>query len=535
MRTLVTAALIYSNGEIHLGHLRSTYLPADVYTRYLKSSGKKAIYVCATDDHGTPALIKAEQEGRKPEEYTRYWHDRDEKEFRALGLDFDVFHRTHSPENKEATIQLFEKLRENGYIYQKEVKEYYCEHDKKYLADRYVKGKCPSCGAENQYSDQCEKCGKSLKVGDLIKPRCTLCKKEPVLRESEHYFFKLSAFSKKISAWFKKNKELQQDIVGYVKNWIKEGLIDWDMSRNLKWGFKIPGSNQVFYVWFDAPIGYISSTKKWAKENKEDWKKWWGKETKIVHFIGKDIIYHHYLFWPAMLMGAGDLTLPTKMPARGFLNLEGQKFSKSRGNYVSLKEYLQKFDPDHLRFYMTLITPNANTDGNWNWKDFMSRVNSDLIGNVGNFLYRTTYFINKYFDGQVPSSKGPGDFVKKWKQEYRKVTGHMERVELKKGLEGVLKLSGMANKYFQDNEPWKLIKNDKKKAGQILSVCANACKNLCSLMFPFTPFAMKKLSKEMKTKIDWKQANQFNKTWRIGKTTPAFKKIECEQIKKVIK
>lgn len=535
MKHLITAALIYSNGELHLGHLKSTYLPADIYTRYLKASGDEAIYVCATDDHGTPIIINAEKAGEKPEDYTEKWHERDKKEFAQVGIDFDVFHRTHSEENKKMTLHFYKKLKEKGHVYEKKVKEYYCKTDDKYLPDRYVRGVCPHCGAEDQYSDQCEECSTTLSVGELINPYCILCENTPTLKESKHSFFKLTSFSKKIKKWLKRNDELQEDIVGYVNNWVEEGLKDWDISRNLDWGFKIPGTNQVFYVWFDAPIGYVSSTKKWCEENNEDFREWWSEDTSIVHFVGKDIIYHHYLFWPSMLMGTEEFALPDKIPTRGFLNLEGEKFSKSKGNYVSIKEYLKHFEPDQLRFYMTLITPNKNSDSNWSWEDFKNRINKDLVGNVGNFLYRTTYFVNKYFDGQVPKPGGADDFTKNWEKKVNEIKEHMNNVELKKALEKIIGLSAKANQYFQKKEPWKKIKKNKDEAGKALGVCANACKNLCSLMYPFTPLSMKAFSEQINTEINWGDVSEFKNSWKIKKTAPAYSKVEDKQIQKVKK
>jgi len=540
-RILITAALPYANGKPHLGHGRSTYLPADIFVRYHRMKGNDAIYVCATDEHGTPILLNAEKEGKKPEEYVKCWHDYFEELFKKFGMSFDVFYRTHSPENKKLTIEFFEKAKKNGYIYEQEVKQFYCEKDNKYLPDRYVVGTCPYCNAKDQYSDYCENCGKTFEAGEILDPKCKLCGKRPVIKTAEHFFFLLSALRKKLNDYLDFNEHLQKDVKNYVKHWVKEGLKDWEITRDIEWGFKVPGKKgQVFYVWWDAPIGYISSTIKWAKKKNKDWEKYWkSKKTEIYHFIGKDIIYHHYLFWPAMLMSVKDkYTLPKMIPTRGFLNLEGKKFSKSRGWYISLEKFLKMFPADYLRFYLTMITPLAPSDANFSLEEFKKRINDDLIANFGNLSRRVLYFIEKFFEKKVPESKGLGaeekGVVKELKKIHEKVTKHLEEVKLMKALQEILKASSVVNTYFQQKEPWKT------KDPNCLHVTINLIKGLCIELAPFLPFSMQELWENMglKGKVkeqDWDSAFELSikAGHKIKTSKPLYKPVSDEQIGKL--
>ncbi|MCX6774433.1 MAG: methionine--tRNA ligase, partial [Candidatus Micrarchaeota archaeon] len=344
MRILITAALPYANGPLHLGHIRSTYLPGDICVRYNRLIGNDALYICATDEHGTPIEVNAGKEGKTPAEFVKYYHDRDKKEFADLGFSFDIFYHTESKENIEITQDIFNRNMANGYIEKKPVKQFFCEKDQMYLPDRYIKGTCPFCDEKDQYGDQCEKCGRTFGSQDLKDPYCATCRSKPVMKTTDHYFFKLSKFKDMLRNYLDGNDHLQKEVKAYISTWVNE-LIDWDISRNLKWGVPIPNEkDMVFYVWFDAPIGYISSTKALTP----DWEKYWkGKDTRVIHFIGKDIIYHHYLFWPAMRSGTKDnYSLPYSIPTRGHLTLEGKKFSKSRGWFITLVEYLAVFPPD---------------------------------------------------------------------------------------------------------------------------------------------------------------------------------------------
>ena len=395
-KAIITSALPYSNGEIHLGHVASTYLPADVTTRFLKQKGVEAYYICASDDYGTPILIQSEKEGKSPEEYVAYWNKRDYDDFKSFDIDFDFFYKTSSKENIDFSQYVFKKLNDAGHIYESEIIQFYCNNDKKFLPDRYVKGTCPYCKAEDQYSDLCEKCGRV--PAEIDNPRCSICGQTPVKEKTKHFFFKLKNFSDEIDNYLEKNSNLQKDVKKYVQNWIKSGLIDWDITRDISWGVPVPGiDGQVFYGWFDNHLAYISSSLKFLEGKGINGKEFWNS-ADIYHFIGKDIVYHHYLFLPAMRIGIqNEYKLPDFIPTRGHLTLQGKKISKSRNWYIGLKEFLDYYPADYLRFYLTSITPYSQDDLNFSWDEFAIKINSELIGNLGNFVNRALGFAKKNF------------------------------------------------------------------------------------------------------------------------------------------
>ncbi len=535
-KVFITAALPYANGPLHLGHIRSTYLPADIYARYRRLKGDDALYVCATDEHGTPIVLAAEKAGMSPEEFVNIYHERDKLEFQKLGFSMDIFHRTSSHENKEMTIHFYETLKKNGYIYRKKVEQNYCEKCKRFLPDRFVIGKCPKCGAENQYSDYCEVCGATYKSDQVISPKCISCGTAPVRRESEHAFFRLSAFSDQLKSYLKTNPNLQPEVTNYVLNWIEEGLIDWDITRDLNWGIQIPDDPQkVFYVWFDAPIGYLGSLKALKKE---EWKEY--VDSEMVHFIGKDIIYHHFLFWPAMLIGAG-IKVPDMIAVRGYLNLEGSKFSKSKNWFVSLSDYLEEFDPDYLRYYMTTITPHDLTDADFQWKDFQAKVNNELISNFGNAVNRILSIIKKDFHSTVPE---PNTFTEKDKLLLGKIShvkiryiNLMDDFEFKQALELTMAFSTELNVYLSDRAPWKAPTNEKQT---ILYCGLRGITALGTMLYPIIPFACERLF--MMLKVDPKSisVDQIDKELvtpgkKIGEVVPLFVKIDDKKIEKQLK
>lgn len=402
-KAIITSALPYANGEIHLGHVASTYLPADVTTRFLKLNGVEAYYVCASDDFGTPILIQSEKEGKTPADYVAYWNKRDYEDFTAFGIDFDCFYKTSSPENIQFVQDTFRKLNDAGHIYEKEIIQFYCNNDKKFLPDRYVKGVCPFCKSEDQYSDLCESCGRVPE--EIIDPKCSLCGQPPTKEKTTHYFYRLTNFGGSLSDWLDENPHLQKDVKKYVQNWIKSGLIDWDITRDITWGVPIPlddSQNKVFYGWFDNHLAYISTALKFLNERGIDGKEFWNC-ADIYHFIGKDIVYHHYLFLPAMRLGMqSEYKLPDYIPTRGHLTLQGKKISKSRNWYIGLKQFLEYYPADYLRFYLVSINPYSQDDLNFDWDDFATRINSELIGNLGNFINRALGFTKKTFDGRIP-------------------------------------------------------------------------------------------------------------------------------------
>jgi len=536
-KILVTAALPYANGPLHLGHIRSTYLPADIYARYQRLIGNECLYICASDEHGTPVVASAEKEKKTPEEFTRYYHDKDKEEFEKLGFSMDIFHRTSSKENREMTQFFFNKLNEGGYVYQKDVAQAYCEKCKRFLPDRFVVGTCPHCKAEGQYSDYCDNCGKALGPGEIRNPKCLVCDSPPTTKTTRHYFLSLSKFAPRLREWLTGNENLQKEVVNYVVNWIDNGLADWDISRDLEWGIPIPGEkSMVFYVWFDAPIGYISSTVAQTPKWEEFWK---NPDAKVVHFIGKDIIYHHFLFWPAMLMGTGGFNLPHAIPTRGYLNLEKRKFSKSKGWFVSLGDFLAEFDPDCLRYYETAITPHKVEDADFAWKDFQARINNELVANLGNFVNRTLVLVKKLSNSRIPEPKNLDSrdqgLIALIAKKKGIIGNHLDHFLLKEAQEETFALSGEFNKYLSDREPWK--EKDAQKIANCLYVCSRALSALTILTQPFLPFTSKKMQEmlgisEEQVKWDNVEKELLKPGSRIGEVRPLYAKISDEQIKK---
>ncbi|GBC75732.1 Methionine--tRNA ligase [archaeon HR06] len=539
-RVIVTAALPYANGEIHLGHVASTYLPSDIFVKFLKLKKYEVVYVCATDDYGTPILIRAEQENKKPEDYVSYWNERDLKDFKDLGIDFDIFYKTSSKENSDLAQYFFIKLYEKGYIYKKKILQFYCEFDKKFLPDRYVIGTCPYCKAENQYSDGCEKCGKVFEAGEIINPKCSLCGREPINKESEHYFFALSKFSSKLEDWLKSNNNLQEEVKNYVLNWIKEGLKDWDISRDISWGIPIPLSEakgKVLYGWFENHLCYISTTLKYLRDKNLDGKEFWNSSI-IYHFIGKDIVYHHYLFLPAMRMGLDEeYKLPDFIPTRGHLLLHRQKFSKSRGWYVSLREYLDSFPPDYLRFYLASITPYSQADVNFDWDEFMVKINNELVANLGNFIHRVLSFTYNRLEGKVPEYKEKDsldeELIREMKETKEEVAKRIMANEMEKGLKRILDFSDYCNKYFQKKEPWVKEEN----IANCIFFSLNAVKFLSIVLYPYLPFSCKKIWEQLNLGSHWEDKSwdladdlSINPKHKISKPYPLFRKIEKKAI-----
>ncbi len=536
-KVLITAALPYANGPLHLGHIRSTYLPGDIYARYCRLAGHETLYICATDEHGTPILVGAEKEKKTPRDFVDFYHEKDKKEFAQLGFSFDVFHRTSSTENRELTQHIFLRLKENGHIYQKEVEQLYCGKCLRFLSDRLVVGKCPHCGAEGQYSDLCEACGRVLKTGEILEPKCLICKGKPVLRKSMHYFFKLSAFSDRLKDYISGNRNFQKEVSNYVLNWIESGLVDWDISRDMDWGVPIPHENgKVFYVWFDAPIGYISST----AAASSDWEKFWKTDTPVVHFIGKDISYHHYLFWPAMLMGANDgFSLPSSIPVRGYLNLEHKKFSKSKGWFVSIEDFLSEFPADYLRYYETAITPYSVEDANFVWKEFGERINNELVSNLGNFVHRSLTLMEKLSNSEIPPpdlQEGDKKLLARVTEAKEKTALLMEKFEFKDAQEEIMRTTSEFNKYLSDREPWK--DKDVKRVATTLYVCSRWVSALATLISPFLPFTSEKLCKMLPIKISsWSDADKelLRPGTRLGEVEMLFRRIDDKQIGKMEK
>ncbi|MGD8918854.1 MAG: methionine--tRNA ligase [Nitrosopumilaceae archaeon] len=539
-KAIITSALPYANGEIHLGHVASTYLPADVTTRFLKLKGVEAYYVCASDDFGTPILIQSEKEGKTTSEYVAYWNKRDYEDFTAFGIDFDFFYQTSSPENIKFVQDVFTKLNTSGHIYQKEIIQFYCNNDKKFLPDRYVKGVCPYCNAEDQYSDLCESCGRVPE--EISDPKCSICGHTPTKEKTTHYFFRLKSFGDSLSKWLEENKNLQKDVKKYVQNWIKTGLVDWDITRDISWGVPIPldeAKGQVFYGWFDNHLAYISTAIKFLNDKGLDGKEFWNS-ADIYHFIGKDIVYHHYLFLPAMRLGMDEeYKLPDYIPTRGHLTLQSKKISKSRNWYIGLKEFLQYYPADYLRYYLVAINPYSQDDLNFDWDDFTTRINSELIGNLGNFVNRALGFTKKAFEGIVPETEEydeqDKDAENKIKNLANELGGLLEQNQLDRALKKIMEFSSFFNQYFQHKEPW--------KKGPGTSTCvylsANAARSLSIALFPFLPSSSEKIWTQLGLKGNIKENKwdslselQIKPGHKLGDASPLFAKVEPEDIEK---
>ncbi len=543
-KIILTSALPYANGEIHLGHIASTYLPADIFTRFIKSTGSEIYHICATDDFGTPILIKSEKENKTPQEYVRIWNEKDKRDFESVGIVFDFFYRTSSIENIDFVQYVFLKLYDNNHIVEKPIVQFFCPFDDKYLPDRYVVGKCPFCKADDQYSDLCESCGRVPE--EILDPKCAICGNNPVKKKSNHYFFKLSDFSKDLKNWLVTNENLQHDIVKYVLNWIESGLQDWDITRDLSWGVPIPNINnsdakekKVFYGWFDNHLCYISSLLTFASNIlKKDGKKLWN-ESDIYHYIGKDIVYHHYLFLPSIRIGIdNEYKLPDKIITRGHLLFQNRKLSKSKNWYIGLGEFVKNFNPDYLRFYFSSIIPFSQSDINFDWDNFQEKINNELISNIGNFVNRTLSFTKKQFDGVVPS---PFEFDESDRQAISQIeniayeTGDLVyNNNIDKAIKRILQFSTYFNQYFQNKHPWK----SKDTSNNTIWISINATRALAIILYPFIPSSAEKIWYQLGyyselSKQDWYSASEisFEKGHSLNQNIePIFKKIEKEDI-----
>ncbi|MEK6980912.1 MAG: methionine--tRNA ligase [Thermoproteota archaeon] len=539
-KAIITSALPYANGEIHLGHVASTYLPADVTTRFLKLKGVEAYYICASDDFGTPILIQSEKEGKTPSEYVAHWNKRDYDDFTAFGIDFDFFYKTSSPENIAFVQDVFKKLNNAGHIYEKEIIQFYCNNDKKFLPDRYVKGVCPYCNAADQYSDLCESCGRVPE--EISDPKCSICGQTPTKEKTTHLFFKLKNFGDSLSKWLDENENLQKDVKKYVQNWIKSGLIDWDITRDISWGVPVPlegAKDKVFYGWFDNHLAYISTAVKFLDDKGINGKEFWNS-ADIYHFIGKDIAYHHYLFLPAMRLGLNsEYKLPDFIPTRGHLTLQSKKISKSRNWYIGLRQFLEYYPADYLRYYLVAINPYSQDDLNFDWDEFTNRINSELIGNLGNFVNRALGFTKKAFDGVIPETENYDEKDIEAETKIKNLSGElgilMEQNHLDRSLKKIMEFSSFFNQYFQHKEPWK--KGPGTTNCVFLSV--NAARSMAIALFPFLPESSQKIWEQigLTGKVNdnkWDSISDISikSGHTLGDASPLFVKVEEEDIAK---
>ena len=499
-RTLVTCALPYANGPVHIGHLAGVYVPADIYVRYLRMKGEDVLYVCGSDEHGVPITIKARQQGVTPQDIVDRYHKIIKDSFTGLGINFDIYGRTSSAVHAANASEFFRKLYDEGKFITKESEQYYDPEAKTFLADRYIVGTCPKCGNEGAYGDQCEKCGSTLSPEELINPKSKLSGAEPVKKKTTHWYLPLDQYEKWLTEWILDgHKEWRSNVYGQCKSWIDGGLQPRAVSRDLDWGVPVPvegAEGKVLYVWFDAPIGYISNTQELLPQS---WKTWWKSEdTRLVHFIGKDNIVFHCIVFPSMLKAYGDYILPDNVPANEFLNLEGDKISTSRGWAVWAHEYLEQFPgkEDVMRYVLTANAPETK-DNDFSWKDFQTRNNSELVAIFGNFVNRAVVLTHKYFDGKVPACGALEEIDREALAEIPALRESLERnldtFHFREALKDAMGIARVGNKYISDTEPWKVAKTDMARCATILNVSLQICADLAIAFEPFTPFAAERL------------------------------------------
>ena len=499
-RTLVTCALPYANGPVHIGHLAGVYVPADIYVRYLRMKGEDVLYVCGSDEHGVPITIKAKKEGCTPQDVVDRYHKIIKDSFSGLGINFDIYSRTSSKVHEVNASAFFRKLYEEGKFIEKESEQYYDEEAKTFLADRYITGTCPRCGSEGAYGDQCEKCGATLSPDELINPKSSLSGSPLVKKSTKHWYLPLDQYEAWLSDWILNgHKEWRSNVYGQCKSWIDGGLQPRAVSRDLDWGVPVPvegAEGKVLYVWFDAPIGYISNTQELLPQS---WEKWWkDSDTKLVHFIGKDNIVFHCIVFPSMLKADGSYILPENVPANEFLNLEGDKISTSRGWAVWAHEYLEQFPgkEDVMRYVLTANAPETK-DNDFSWKDFQARNNSELVAIFGNFVNRAVVLTHKYFEGRVPACGELLDVDKEALAQIPQLKASLEKnldtYHFREALKDAMSIARVGNKYISDTEPWKVAKTDMDRCATILNVSLQICADLAIAFEPFTPFAAERL------------------------------------------
>ena len=499
-RNLVTCALPYANGPVHIGHLAGVYVPADIYVRYLRMKGEDVLFVCGSDEHGVPITIKAKKEGVTPQDIVDRYHALIKSSFAGLGINFDIYSRTSSQVHAQMASDFFRKLYEDGKFIVKESEQYYDEQAKTFLADRYITGTCPRCGSEGAYGDQCEKCGATLSPDELINPKSALSGSALVKKATKHWYLPLDEYEKWLGEWILDgHKEWKTNVYGQCKSWIDGGLQPRAVSRDLDWGVPVPvegAEGKVLYVWFDAPIGYISNTKELLPQT---WEKWWkSQDTKLVHFIGKDNIVFHCIVFPSMLKAHGGYILPDNVPANEFLNLEGDKISTSRGWAVWLNEYLQELPgkEDVLRYVLCANAPETK-DNDFSWKDFQTRNNSELVAIFGNFVNRAIVLTHKYFGGKVPSDLKPetidAETLAQIPQIVAEIEENISSYKFREALKSAMNLARLGNKYLTDTEPWKVAKTDLDRTASILNVALQICAALGIVFEPFLPFSAEKL------------------------------------------
>ena len=541
-RYLITSALPYANGPVHIGHLAGVYVPSDIYTRYLRLKGYDVISVCGSDEHGVPITIKARKEGITPQQVVDRYHEIIKKSFRRLGMSFDIYSRTSSPTHRVTASEFFRKLYDEGKFIEQTSEQYYDEEAQTFLADRYIVGTCPHCHNEKAYGDQCEKCGSTLSSDELINPRSAVSGSVPVKRETKHWYLPLDKYEGFLREWILEgHKEWKSNVYGQCKSWLDLGLQPRAVSRDLDWGIPVPiegADGKVLYVWFDAPIGYISAT----KDLTPDWEKYWkSDDTKMVHFIGKDNIVFHCIVFPSMLKAHGGYILPENVPANEFLNLEGEKISTSQNWAVWLHEYLEEFPgkEDVLRYVLCANAPETK-DNDFTWKDYQARNNSELVAVLGNFVNRALVLTKKYYDGVVPERGALTEYDEATIEELQKIKASLERniehYHFREALKDAMAYSRIGNKYLADTEPWKVVKSDPERVKTILNIALQITANTAIAIEPFMPFSARKILDMLAVdNFSWEQLGSMELLaagYTIGEAQLLFEKIEDDVIQK---
>ena len=544
-RHTITAALPYANGPLHIGHLAGAYIPADIYARYLRLKGKDVAFVCGSDEHGAAIPIRAKKEGISPQKIIDKYHSIIKKSFEDFGISFDNYARTSSKIHHKMASEFFNELNKKNIFIEKESEQLYDLEENQFLADRYVEGECPKCGFDEAYGDQCESCGSSLNATDLINPKSKLSGNIPSLKKTKHWFLPLNNFEDFLNKWFLKEKkdDWKTNVLGQVKSWISEGLKPRAITRDLDWGIPVPikeAIGKVLYVWFDAPIGYISSTIEWAERKNIDWKPYWqDPSTELVHFIGKDNIVFHCIIFPSILSASGKYILPSNVPANEFLNLEGQKISTSKNWAIWLHEYMEDFPDmqDTLRYVLTTNAPE-NKDNDFTWKDYQAKNNNELVAILGNFVNRVVVLTHKYYNGKTPEILTLNENEKNLIDEVysfpKKIGISIEKFKFREAINLMIDLARLGNKYLADKEPWKVIKTDESnKVDTIMNISIQICGVLSLICEPFLPNTSKKLKNQFNIKnTQWEDINKNNPVIsnKIEKSNLIFRKIEDEEI-----
>ena len=536
-RILVTSALPYANGSIHLGHLVE-YIQTDVFVRFLRLVGEDVVYVCADDTHGTPIELRASREGINPEELVGRYHVEHQQDFKDFEIQFDFFGSTHQDENRQWAEKIFATLQQGGHVYEKDIEQLYSLKAQRFLPDRYVRGTCPKCGAQDQYGDSCESCNTTYRPTDLVNPTCALTGTTPELRTSRHLFVRIANFADQLQEWMNRPGCLQPETRNFVQGWLQEGLRDWDVSRDAPYfGFRIPGTeDKYFYVWLDAPVGYVSTTERWCRLHGRDveadyWRNH-GPDVEIHHFIGKDIVYFHTLFWPAMLLAAG-LRLPTAVHVHGFLRVDGQKMSKTRGTFINARTYLDHLDPLYLRYYFAAKVTGTADDLDLSFEDFVNRVNAELVNKIVNLASRSVQFVTKRLEGRLGTVPPDGqELLRQARSRLPEVEAAYRSIDFATAVRIACEIADAANLYFQEQAPFHAIKDDPEGARAICTTAVNLCRLVATIVAPVVPSLSQRVLDMLGCQLDWAALNQDLENTEIGPFQRLLDRVDSAAIRK---